>query len=82
MSTTRQDIDRWLAAAPPHSTHMVVVCDTFSHEDYPVYVCPEADVRDVVKKYDGPNMQRIMEVYSFQKPLRPQIEERRAYHLD
>ena len=41
-----------------------MVCDTFDHEDYPVYVKPGEDVRAIYAQYNGPNMQRVMEVYN------------------
>lgn len=45
-------------------THMVVVCDTYSHEDYPVYVRPEDDIHKVIADHSK-NMQKVMEVYNF-----------------
>jgi len=50
------------------ATHLIVVCDTFSYEDYPVFVKPDEDVREISKKYDGVNMQRLMAVYNLTKP--------------
>lgn len=46
------------------ATHMIMVCDTFSHEDYPVYVRVGQDAREVAKEFDGINMQRLLEVYN------------------
>lgn len=64
-------------------THLVVVCDTFDHEDYPVYVKLGENVRDVVTKYNGPNMQRVMEVYDLtesEKTLAEQQREHRSHN--
>lgn len=37
--TTQDDIREWfLAGTELAATHLIVVCDTFDHEDYPVYV--------------------------------------------
>jgi hypothetical protein len=58
------------------ATHCIVVCDTFDHEDYPVYVSKKQDVHEQVKKYNGPNMQRVMEVYNLKKPLESQLSTR------
>ncbi len=55
---------------------MIVVCDSFDHEDYPVYVDPGEDFWDVFAEYSGKNMQRIMEVYDLQKPWTQQIDGR------
>jgi hypothetical protein len=42
---------------------MIVVCDTFDHEDYPVYAFGPEDCWGKYRSHDGVNMQRIMEVY-------------------
>ena len=56
MAATRNDIKRWLAEARAQgATHMIVVCDTYDWEDFPVYVRPEEDVREVEKRMLAPN---------------------------
>lgn len=50
------------------ATHMIVACDTFDWEDYPVYVAKGEDARKRAKEYDGKNMQKVMEVYDLRKP--------------
>ena len=66
MAATKADIVRWVreGAAKKDVTHVLIVCDTFDYEDYPVYVGNRQDVREVAKANDGPNMTRLMEVYS------------------
>ena len=61
---------------------MIVVCDTFSYDDYPVYVEPTEDVRKKAAKFNGPNMQRVMEVYSLSMDMETQMLETRAFHYD
>jgi hypothetical protein len=61
---------------------MLVVCDTFNFEDYPVEVGPESDVREIAKVYDNRNMQKIMEVYNLSLPIETQLDEIRAMHYD
>lgn len=81
--TTREDIQGWLNEAQRKgATHMVVACDTFSYEDYPIYVLPNQDVHRVVADHSGQNMQTVMEVYCMHLPLDQQLAEHRAYHLD
>lgn len=72
--TTKQDIERWFdqGVADGH-THLIVVCDTFSYEDYPVYVDPSDDPIEVHHKYDGINMQRVMEVYNLSMDKEEQL---------
>ena len=63
-------------------THMIVVCDTFSYEDYPVYVTKKERVTEKFSEYDRKNMQKVMEVYSYQRDLEAQLNEQRAFHWD
>lgn len=78
--TTQSDIKKWLDDAPKGATHMLVVCDTFDWEDYPVYVKKSDNVHDVKSKYDGGNMQRVMEVYNLKKSLKKQLAEDRSFN--
>jgi len=84
MGTTRQEIRGWLERKADDSdvTHMIVVCDCFDYEDYPVYVRCGEDVREVFSQYDGKDMQRVMEVYSYGYDLELQLNEGRAFHYD
>ena len=89
--TTRQMIKGWLndpnrgkiyGNTLEDITHMLVVCDTFDWEDYPVYVTKDEDVRKKYDEYNGPNMQKVMEVYSYSHNLEDQLNEGRAFHYD
>lgn len=82
MGTTREEIRQWLERGKTDgATHMIVVCDTFDHEDYPVFVKPDEDVRKVHEQYSG-NMQRVMEVYSYTRDLEEQLAQARAHNFD
>lgn len=68
MAASKQEISEWFdSGVRQQATHMIVVCDTFDCEDYPVYVEKGKDPHDVAKEYDNKDMQRIMEVYSLAK---------------
>ncbi len=83
MPTTQDDIRRWLdEAREKDATHMIVAVDTFSYDDYPVFVTPGQDVRERVDEVGAESMQRVMEVYSMAGDLDAQVAERRAYHFD
>jgi hypothetical protein len=43
-------------------THTIIVCDTFSNEDYPVHVYAGQNLDEIKKQYDNVNMQRIVAV--------------------
>lgn len=81
MAASLQDIQLWLKEAKPEHTHMIVVCDRFDWEDYPVYVSRDQDAASVVDIYDGRNMQEVMEVYDLRLDIDAQLAEHRAWHL-
>jgi hypothetical protein len=82
--TTHSDIREWLERGKKDKrkpTHMLVVCDTFDHEDYPVYVYPDEDVYKRSEGYrNGENMQRLMEVYKYSMDLETQLNQHRSFN--
>jgi len=73
--TTKAMLEEWFDnGITQKATHMIVVCDTFSHENYPVYVKEDEDCREQAKRYDGVNMQRLLEVYDLRKSKESQFE--------
>lgn len=83
MAATRADIQSWLTDLEDDITHVIIVCDTYDWDDYPVYVSKDEDVRKVESRFHG-NMQQVMEVYSFtgKHTIEDQMAERRAFHYD
>lgn len=81
MGTTKQIIREWLELYKDSgATHLIIVCDTFSYEDYPVPVMPGDDVREVEEDHQG-NMQHVMEIYNFSMDIEEQLnKEGRAYN--
>lgn len=60
---------------------MLVVCDSFDHEDYPVYVKGTgADAKHKGKNLGG--MQRLMEVYHLGSDMETQLAEYRAFNYE
>lgn len=81
MGTTKDDIRRWLASGrETGATHLVVMCDTFDHSDYPVFIPPGEDAREAVGKLRSHEMQRVMEVYNLAMPDDEQLAEHRAFN--
>lgn len=69
MALTRERLREWFDEGVKEGrTHLIVVCDTFDYEDYPVYVSKGENVQKVFSEHQGPNMQRVMEVYNLKKP--------------
>lgn len=63
-----KQIHEWFQEAQNQgATHLVVVCDTYDWDDYPIYVMPDQDLRLICAEHDEENMQRIMEVYDISK---------------
>lgn len=76
-------IGEWFdAGVKQGATHMLVVCDTFDYEDYPVYVMPGEDPHEVVNEKTGTNMQSLHEVYALHLPRERQLGERLAMHFE
>jgi hypothetical protein len=81
MVTTKSIISGWFDhGVEKQATHMIVVCDTFDYDDYPVYVMKEQNVYDVIDKYSDSPQQRVMEVYNLLLDKSSQMNEARAFH--
>ena len=80
--TTRSEIAFWFdQGVKEKKTHLLVVCDTFDHEDYPVFAESDDDAINKYAEYNGKNMQRVMEVYDLKLSRTIQMGEFRAFHL-
>lgn len=63
MAATKEDIRSWLKRGKESgATHMIVVCDTYDHEDYPVYVMPDENVRTKSEQFNGKNIEKELRV--------------------
>ncbi len=80
MPTTREDLREWVEKGQAEgATHMIVMCDTFDHDDYPVYVKKDEDVREVEAEYSAKSMQNVMEVYFLDGDIEDQLAMRRSF---
>jgi hypothetical protein len=59
-------------------THMLVVCNIFDYEDYPVYINEDENPRE----YVAGSMQWIMECYSKKHEKLVQLQEYRCHNYD
>lgn len=81
MAASRQDISDWFELGVKESkTHMLVVCDMFDYEDYPVYVSDGESAEDKANEYQHKSMQKVMEVYDLRMDKTEQMKEFRAWH--
>jgi len=82
MGTSREEIEDWFKEGKKEkATHMIVVCDTFDYEDYPVYAHGDAECMEKYKANNNENMQRVMEVYDLRKDMKEQLNENRVFNL-
>lgn len=83
MVTSLDMIREWfLQGVARGATHMIVVCDSFDHDDYPVYVEHGQDPWAKANEYAGKDEQRVMEVYALHLDMDAQLAETRAFHYD
>ncbi len=83
MTATLNDIKDWLRRGVANeATHVIIVHDTYDHENYPVYVLSGEDVFERASKYNGQNMQVIDEVYDLSMSIEDQLNEQRAFNPD
>ena len=79
--TSKATIGGWFdRGVAEGATHLIVVCDTFDHSDYPVFVKAGEDAREISDKYSGKNMQRVMEVYNLSMDKAKQMDQSRAFN--
>lgn len=83
MGTSREDIEGWFKEGKrQRASHMIVVCDTFDHGDYPVYVKGGEDkAREKYDEYNKKEMQRVMEVYHLGSDMRTQLDQHRSFNF-
>lgn len=78
---TRNEIREWIKRGKTHgATHVIVVVDTFSYDDYPVEVKPGEDARAKADACNAQAMQRVMEVYNLALDIEKQLDEHRAFN--
>ena len=82
MTANWQDIERWLGRAKQEkATHMLVICDTFDYEDYPVYISEVEDVREAYESYRKKSMQKVIEVYNMSMNVYEQLNENPVWNF-
>jgi len=82
MSTTKEDLSRWFDnGLLVQATHMIIVCDTYDYEDFPVYVYATQDVKAEQAHQANKPMQKIMEIYNLSLNKEVQLNEPRSYNI-
>lgn len=81
MGTSKKTIHEWIERGKKeNATHLIIVCDTYDFDDYPVFVQNGEDPREIESKYSNKNMQRVMEVYNLNKDIDTQLNSHRSFN--
>lgn len=82
MVASLSDISEWFDSGKKSGHHyMIIVCDTFDWEDYPVYT-GEVDFWTKYGKFvSGAEMQKVMEVYNLKLDKMEQLNQDRVFNL-
>lgn len=76
---SKNDIREWLMSdKAKQADYMLSICDTFSFDDYPVFV-KRVELSGAIENYSK-NMQKVMEVYDLHGDIEAQLDEERAWH--
>lgn len=62
-------------------SHVIIKCDKFDYEYYPVFVKRGKNVREALEN-DLDSMTSIMEVYNLDLDIESQLNEKRSYHIE
>ena len=80
--TSKEEIRGYLKRGMEQgATHVLVVCDTFDYDDYPVFVLPNENINDKLEEYHHKNMQKVMEVYNLKLSFEEQLSQARAWNV-
>jgi hypothetical protein len=81
-AATRQEISEWFDLGRNANTrpkYMLVICDTYDHDDYPSYFTTRESALDKIA--NPGNMQRVMEVYDLTLNKDEQLDLFRAWSI-
>lgn len=80
MSTSVETLSRWFdEGVKEDAAYMIVVCDTYDYEDYPVFFKGTGIEAEVARR-NSESMQRVMEVYNLSKNKEEQLSEDRCFN--
>lgn len=80
MAATKQDIAEWFDQGVEQEMVRMIVCtDTFSMDDYPVYLGPEDEREAKIMEIEAKEFTQIMEVYDLTADKEAQLSEDRTW---
>lgn len=82
MAATKNCIENWFdRGIKSKDKYLIVVCDTFEYEDYPVYAFDEDSCREKIEYFKNADMSKVMEVYDLSKDKEWQLNQPRAWNV-
>lgn len=80
MTTTKAELKAWFEQGVAQgSAYMIVVCDTFDWEDYPVYLPDIEQAKSAKAMYEkNSSGQRLMEIYNLRHDMHEQLDSART----
>ena len=80
MSACLEDIKRYIEQGQKqNATHVIIACDTFDHDNYPVFVMPHENIQEKISHIREQGMQRVDEVYNLSKDIQKQLSTPRCF---
>ena len=77
----RAQITKWFEQAKQAKAEfLIIVCDTFDYEDYPIFT-NTGNFDENFERHNGKNMQKIMEIYNLSLPLGSQLKQHRVSYF-
>ena len=81
MTASLSDINRWFDnGVTYHRDFMIVMCDTYEYDNYPVY-CSADEFDEVYEKKKSKPMQSVQEVYDLSLSKDAQLAQARTRNL-
>ena len=62
-------------------SYLIVVCDTFGYENYPVYVATEDELHPTYDRYNGVEMQKVVEIYNLTSDMDAQLKQEQTFSV-
>ncbi len=64
MTATMWDLKQWvLKPRDPSARWVIIACDTYDHDNYPIYVGPDENIQEKAAEVRAQNMTKIDEIY-------------------
>lgn len=80
--TTKQDIRNWFnLGSRAGASHLLIVLDEFSHEDFPVYAVDKDYLENLLEEFAKKDMYKVLEVYDLSLDREEQLASERCWNV-